>query len=447
MDKTVCELFAGVGGFRLGLEKSNKDWNTVWFNQWEPSNKTQWAHGCYVYNFGDIEIDGLNTNADIETINKHMIPNHSLLVGGFPCQDYSVARGLHGEKGIHGKKGVLWWSIRETIEAKNPPFILLENVDRLLKSPSKQRGRDFGIILACLNQLDYSVEWRVVNAAKYGGAQKRRRIFIFAYKNSTKYFVKNNKLEPEEIIYDKGLFAKTFPVVKSEIKLSKKEFEFNSIEQISNSFKYTFENTGYCIKGAIYTSKTIELEETPITLDEILQNRKKYGRQYYQIENKYFIPDEKLFYSDDRKNHYDEENDGDDKKILLTWQYLKGAKRRKRVSKNGHKYKFSEGPVPFPEHLDKPGRTMLTSEGTFNRSTHVIKDPNRNKYRLITPIEAERLQGFDDNWTKYSTFKNHNSVEIMEMPERKRYFCMGNALVVPMITRMAKTLEFIIDEE
>ena len=176
----VCELFAGVGGFRLGLQNASDEFNFVWANQWEPGKKTQHAFDCYVSHFG---IDN-HINSDISEIDKKEIPNHDLLVGGFPCQDYSVAR--TGAQGIQGVKGVLWWQIRDILEAKQPRFVLLENVDRLLKSPAKQRGRDFGVMLACLNDLGYSVEWRIINAAEYGFAQRRRRIFIFAFKNDTK---------------------------------------------------------------------------------------------------------------------------------------------------------------------------------------------------------------------------------------------------------------------
>ena len=120
---------------------------------------------------------------------------------------------------------------------------------------------------------------------------------------------------------------------------------------------------------------------------------------------------------------------------MAKWAYLKGAKKIPRKSANGHEYVFSEGPIAFPDPWDRPGRTMLTSESTLNRSTHVVSDPGTGRLRLITPIEAERLQGFDDDWTNSG------------MPNRMRYFCMGNALVVPMITRMGKVLDSIIEEE
>lgn len=201
MEKTVCELFAGVGGFRIGLEESDQNWNTVWANQWEPGRKSQYAYDCYVSHFGK---NKNYINEDIASIDKEDIPDHNLLVGGFPCQDYSVAR--TGAKGMEGKKGVLWWQIRDVLETKSPKFVLLENVDRLLKSPASQRGRDFGVILACFNDLGYTVEWRVINAADYGFAQRRRRTFIFACKNDTKYYesIKNEKLE--NVIHKNRIF-------------------------------------------------------------------------------------------------------------------------------------------------------------------------------------------------------------------------------------------------
>ena len=214
MKKTICELFAGVGGFRLGFDRLHTGWETTWFSQWEPGARTQWAHDCYVQHFGDCpDLNGeYHTGEDIGTVEKSCIPDHSLLVGGFPCQDYSVAHSLASSKGIEGKKGVLWWQIRDTIIAKKTPFCLLENVDRLLKSPAKQRGRDFGVILACFAELGYSVEWRVVNAAQYGAAQRRRRTFIFAYKNDTEYGKRLAGITAEDIMSAKGLMAQAFPV-------------------------------------------------------------------------------------------------------------------------------------------------------------------------------------------------------------------------------------------
>ena len=400
MQKTVCELFAGVGGFRLGLERASKDWKTVFFSQWEPGKTKQWAHDCYVAHFGDINE---NTGIDISLVDKKSIADHNLLVGGFPCQDYSVAHSLNGEKGIEGKKGVLWWQIRDTLIAKQTPFVLLENVDRLLKSPSKQRGRDFGIILACFAELGYSVEWRILNAAEYGNAQRRRRTYIFAYRNTTKYAATVKDLPAETIIQNEGFFAKTFPLAAME-KFHDGVIDYSDIQKISDSFAFVFDNSGFMKDGHIYTAKTTPKLEKPIILRSIAESN---------AAEEFYISDEKM----------------------PKWRYMKGAKKIERTAKTGFKYTFSEGPIAFPDSLDLPARTMLTSEATLNRSTHVIEDPATGRLRLITPLEAERIQGFDDNWTNTG------------MPQKFRYFCMGNALVVPLVTRMGNTLNSIFENE
>ena len=404
MQKTICELFAGVGGFRLGFDRLGSGWETTWFSQWEPGARTQWAHDCYVQHFGDsFDLNNeFHTGEDISTMDKRAIPDHTLLVGGFPCQDYSVAHTLSSSHGIEGKKGVLWWQIRDTIIAKKPPFCIFENVDRLLKSPAKQRGRDFGVILACLAKEGYSVEWRVVNAAQYGAAQRRRRTFIFAYRNDTIYGQKMADISADMIVKNGGLMAKAFPI--QNIGQITETVIGGDIVDVSDNFAFAFETAGYMCKGRIYTAKVTEQEEEPITLGKILQTT---------VDDKFYITNEKM----------------------PKWTYLKGAKKIPRKSADGHEYTFSEGPIAFPDPWDRPGRTMLTSESTINRSTHVVSDPGTGRLRLLTPVEAERLQGFDDEWTNTG------------MPDRMRYFCMGNALVVPMITRMGRVLDTIIAEE
>lgn len=405
MEKTICELFAGVGGFRLGFDRLNTGWQTKWFSQWEPGASKQWAHDCYVQHFGECaDLNGeFHTGDDISTVNKDSIPSHTLLVGGFPCQDYSVAHTLASSKGIEGKKGVLWWQIRDILIAKNAPFCIFENVDRLLKSPASQRGRDFGIILSCLNDLGYSVEWRVVNAAIYGAAQRRRRTFIFAYKDTSAYGKRMSNADAVDIITKTGLMARAFPV-RDTIKLKTTSLPKDIVET-SDNFAFLFDNAGYMHSGTIYTTPVNEIEEEPILLGEILESG----------------VDESFYITDDKR--------------MAKWIYLKGAKKIQRKAANGHEYTFSEGPIAFPDSWDRPGRTMLTSESTLNRSTHVVTDPGTGKLRTLTPVEAERLQGFDDNWTNTG------------MPQRMRFFCMGNALVVPMITRMGRILDGIIELE
>lgn len=417
MKKTVVELFAGVGGFRVGLNNitgiadnglaiENRKWEFVWANQWEPSTTTQHAYECYVQRFG---LSENHSNVDISLVDKKNIPVHSLLVGGFPCQDYSVARTLSGEKGIEGKKGVLFWEIAEILKVKNSPFVLLENVDRLLKSPARQRGRDFGIMLRTFYELGYNVEWRVINAADYGCAQKRRRVYIFAWKSKTKYNKAISKSDSISLLQKKGLFAKSCPINMEETSINKIRCvdisTFSDSVEMSESFKFEFDNCGVLVNNLVTTQKIVPAYETPITLKEIRLNDE----------------DLSIFLLNEIQ--------------ISKFEYLKGGKRVLRQKPNGEDYFYSEGSMSFPDSLDGPGRTMLTSESTLNRSTHVIEDAKTGKLRLITPIEAERLQSFPDNWTNSG------------MPDKKRYFMMGNALVTKIISRIEVVLSDIIENE
>ena len=393
MSIRVVELFAGVGGFRVGLTRASDAFEFVWANQWEPGKKVQHAFNCYVHHFGESEN---HVNEDIAKV-KHLIPDHDLLVGGFPCQDYSVA--ATGAKGIQGKKGVLWWEIRDIVENKRPKYILLENVDRLIKSPTSQRGRDFGIMLKSLDQLGYTTEWRVINAADYGNAQRRRRVFIFAYRNDTNLSESLKKFELSEIVLNHGILANSFKCYTSNNpnKKSIKLNEYVDLVDMTERFSFNFENAGICRNGLVET-QVVEPNKIPfIPLKDILLKE--------DINPSYFI--------------------GND---IEKWTYLKGSKRIPRVKPNGDLYNYSEGPVAFPENLSLPARTMLTSESSVNRSTHVVEDLNNGKLRLLTEVECERLNGFPDNWTNTG------------MPSKFRYFCMGNALVTNLVEMIGKLL-------
>jgi DNA (cytosine-5)-methyltransferase 1 len=410
MNKTVVELFAGVGGFRVGLNKvtlennkvNEKDFfSIVWANQWEPNEKKQYAFNCYTKRFGN---SSSHSNLDIAKVDKKTIPDHNLLVGGFPCQDYSVARPLSGEKGIEGKKGVLWWQIFYTLKEKKTPFVLLENVDRLLASPSKQRGRDFGIMLRSLNDLGYFVEWRIINSGDYGYPQRRRRIFIYATKYSTNYFntIKSNL---KDINYKKvSFFESIFPVnanmLKQVVDLTSKKFK--DVFEVSKNFNAKFFNSGFAYKGKVTSFKVLPCINQGIPIKNILQE--------VVLDEKYYLVNEEKM------------------------RFLKGAKRIPRI-KNDLKYLYSEGKMSFPENLELPGRTILTSEGTHNRSSHVVEDPTTLKNRFLTPVECERLNQFPDDWTNTG------------MSIRKRYFVMGNALVTGVISAMGEKLFSILDKE
>lgn len=333
---------------------------------------------------------------------------------------------------------MLWWSIKDVIETKNPPFILLENVDRLLKSPSKQRGRDFGIILACLNNSGYRVEWRVINAAEYGYQQRRRRTYIFAYKDNTNYSKEMSDKSAYDIMQKEGLFAKCFPIEIFEEEKIKSTKISNNLVDVSDNFQFNFENSGFMKNGIIYTTKTIPIYKNSITLGDILQDNKS-----LLVDEKYYIDKDRLYYTDKNIRHSDETQEVLPKECHKTWQYIKGGKKRLRTAASGHEYVYSEGPIAMIDEWDVPARTMLTSEGSFNRSTHIVRDKVTNEIRLLTPIEAERIQGFPDDWTKECLVDG----EIVLMPERTRYFCMGNALVTNLIEDIEKELEIIFNNE
>lgn len=413
MKKTVVELFAGVGGFRCGLNNveliddkviENGNWKFVWANQWEPSTKTQDAFECYTKRFGSKDA----SNVDIFKVNKKEIPDHTLLVGGFPCQDYSVAQTLSNSKGIEGKKGVLWWAIADVLKTKKPPFVLLENVDRLLLSPAKQRGRDFGIILRSFMDNGYAVQWRVINAGEYGLPQKRRRVFIFAYHKSTNYYKSLTKVDLKDVIFQKGIFVNQFQIKKEELDYNTADITKNNYEtlvEVSDNFKAQFYNAGVMLNGKVYSSKVEKDCDEIYPLKNIIQKDKV---------------DEKFFLSEGTFNKF---------------KVLKGSKKIPRKKPNGEPYMYTEGAMPCPDNLEAPARTMLTSEGGISRTTHIVEDYLTKKIRLLTPLECERINGFPDNWTNTG------------MTDKRRNFMMGNALVVGIIERLGEEIENIIEKE
>ena len=396
---TVAELFAGVGGFRIGLARAG--WKTVFSNQWEPSTKIQHASRIYVSRFGSKG----HVNKDISTI-VDLPRKVDLLVGGFPCQDYSVAKTLNTAKGLTGKKGVLWWEILRLVALRKPTYILLENVDRLLKSPSTQRGRDFAIMLKTLGDEGYVIEWRVINAAEYGFPQRRKRVFILASRIGR---VQSDK-QPLEIIAETGILARAFPVrienlIQSEVQL------LESAEVLSSRFNKgrehsPFLNSGYYLNGVAYTINTSAIRpKTSMVLGDVLIRDS-------QVPDEYWV----------------------NGKRLNEWRFLKGAKSiQRRHQASGTVYNYSEGKMAFPDLLTKPSRTILTGEGgtSPSRFKHLIK--TRTGYRRLTPVELERLNGFPDGWTQFLD-------DGTEVSDARRAFMMGNAIVIGLVERVGKVL-------
>lgn len=396
-DLRVVELFAGVGGFRIGLERAG-GFNVIWSDQWEPGRKKQYASDVYVARFGS---DG-HVCQDIATVSAAQVPDHDLLVGGFPCQDYSVASTLKNAKGLVGKKGVLWWQIHRLLsERRNKPrYLLLENVDRLLSSPASQRGRDFAVMLSSLNALGYSVEWRVINAADLGLPQRRKRVFLFGERHAAI----PARARMAEWIISKGFFRNALgPVAQITDLVS---FKLDSdLAELTSTFnsgggRTPFMNTGVMHNGTVWTMK-VALKPTDRirTLGDVLLKSK-------EVPPEFFIP----------------------RKDMSRWRYLKGAKKEFRSAGNGHRYHYAEGAMAFPDALDRPARTIVTGEGGSapSRFKHVVLTPE-GRYRRLTPIELERLNMFPDDHTR-------------GVPDNWRAFFMGNALVTGVVEVLGRAL-------
>lgn len=404
-DIRVVELFAGVGGFRIGLERASNHFRTIWSNQWEPSTKRQDASIVYCRCFG---AEG-HSNEDIATVPTEEIPDCDLLCGGFPCQDYSVATTLQRSGGIEGKKGVLWWQIYRILKEKGdcrPNYLMLENVDRLLGSPAKQRGRDFAVILSSLSSLGYVVEWRVVNAAEYGMPQRRKRTYIVAYREGTPIACQfANLADGKEWILHRGIMAQAFACDPKDDWLS--TFSVGSdLVEVSDNFNKgrsttPFKNSGVMCAGRISTFDTLpSYHGHYITLGEILVSES-------QVPEEFFVSNEDL----------------------PKWEYQKGHKSLKRINKTtGYEYNYSEGAMAFPDYLDRASRTIITGEGGTapSRFKHIIRTQS-GRFRRLLPVELERLNMFPDNHTQGAS-------------DMRRAFLMGNALVTGIVERIALAL-------
>ena len=407
----VVELFAGVGGFRIGLEGASDVYDTVWNNQWEPSTVHQDASLVYKARFGSKG----HCNQDINTVATEDIPDHDLLVGGFPCQDYSVASTLSRSGGIEGKKGVLWWQIYRILDekgSKRPSYLFFENVDRLLGSPAKQRGRDFAIILASLADLGYTVEWRVINAAEYGMPQRRRRTYIMGYREGSPVAAKVRQLA-DWVLYD-GVMAKAFPFRAKDGTRSEFDIE-GTIKEVSDNFNKDGKTSPWGNAGIMCGRHVFSVDADPVyegpttTLGGIVVDER-------------FVPEEFFIPQDE----------------VARWEYEKGAKKIERTSKEGFKYVFSEGGMAFPDSLDKPSRTIITGEGgaAASRFKHVVLTPS-GRYRRLIPLELERLNMFPDNHTCHP-----------DVTDGRRAFLMGNALVCGIVQQVGKSLyRFIYEKE
>ena len=339
-DLTAIELFAGIGGFRLGLESSGIQ--TIWAN-----DINELCSQVYQSNFGQNSI----VLGDIQNINLADIPEHDLLTAGFPCQPFSAA----GKKlGIRDQvRGTLFERIVEIIESKKPQYFLLENVKRIL---TMEQGHHFKVILNALASLNYLIEWRIISPINFGIPQNRERIFIFGTRcesnhkliNLENHLIFLNQSESEYLNLDFENFEKyLYPILDSQIK--------------NYPWGIAYQNKMYSQSLPLFPNIY-----PPTRLKNILQSESEVDPQFD------FTAD--------------------------TLERIKNSKAVNRYC-NGVEILYNQdGGARLGYTIF--GVNGVASTLTASTYRHYERYQIGNKFRRLTPIEYARLMGFPDNWCR-----------------------------------------------
>ena len=337
---TAVELFAGIGGFHLGLAGANIQ--TIWAN-----DINELCCKVYQSNFGSYSI----TLGDINEIPISNIPEHDILTAGFPCQPFSSA----GKKlGVRDIRGTLFERIVEIVDQKQPTYFFLENVKRLLTMES---GYHFRLILNALSELGYFIEWRIVNPLQFGIPQNRDRVFIFGTKlNSTN--ITPLALETLSVfLTDSDKFSFT----QSEEKLEKYMLPIISIKSKNDSW-------GIAYKNKMYTQHLSALPniQPRKRLKDILQDESIVAPEFY------FTAD--------------------------TWERIKQSKAVNRYCNEVEILYNQDGGARLGYTIF--GTNGVASTLTASTSRHYERYQVDDKFRRLTNIEYARLMGFPDDWCR-----------------------------------------------
>ena len=375
-----AELFTGIGGFRFGIEKAIKGSECVGYSEID-----KYAQAIYEYKY-----PGTRNYGDCGTIRSGDIPDIDLLVGGFPCQSFSIA-GKRG--GFSDTRGTLFFDIARLARDKQPRGLLLENVKGLL---SHKDGVTFQKILEVLTDIGYILQWEVLNSVNYGVAQNRERVFLVGHLRG--------QPRPE-----------VFPVGESETisgkKDSRQQKDGKRICSTIDSRYGALRNSGetYITSGTLRTHKDGRgFREMSSDISPTIPARAREdgsGQPCVAIQRGHGF----------FKGSIDEE-------VAPT---IRGAS----VAHNVHIVK----PVLTPDRPEKRQNGRRFKEDGEPMFTLTAQDRHgimeNSEIRRLTPLECERLQAFPDDWTKYGVFDG----EVKEISDTQRYKCLGNAVTTSVI--------------
>jgi DNA (cytosine-5)-methyltransferase 1 len=440
----VVELFAGIGGFRIGLEKANDKYKVVWSN-----DNDKYASAIYRYHWND----GTMHECDIRTVDAATIPDHDLLVGGFPCQSFSIA-GKRG--GFEDTRGTLFFEIARIVRAKRPSYLWLENVKGLL---SHDEGNTFATIISTIDELGYDCQWQVLNSKNHGVPQNRERVFIIGHLRGTNRpqvfpFTDSDRQDNE---LQRGLVIGAITGRRGNSQ-SDGDYIVESKGQVQKGLdRKGFTDIAHSI-DANYTkglSKRAQCERTMIFVGGVMGDKNQMWLEDGK-ENSRNFPQGQRVYSPEGISAQLTAQGGrwgaktglyaiyDDYNSKFRKDGLSGTLTRNvgtETNRNGQKV------VMVAQSLQTDGQLRSgTSWGTD-------KPQSARNIRRLTPIECERLQGFPDNWTKYGRTGDYeinsethrknkvNPNQIITISDSQRYKCCGNAVTTNVISDIAERLK------
>jgi len=374
------DLFGGIGGFRLGMEANG--FECVGYYDID-----KYATAVYNYNFGE--------NHEATNV-KHIrdFPDHDILCGGFPCQDFSIAG---RREGIDGERGNLFYEVVRIARSKRPSYLFLENVKGLLSS---NNGWDFGIIQVALDEIGYDLQWQVLNTKNFGIPQNRERVFIIGHIRGTSR-------------------PKVFPIGGDTEKID--ELFGQCTNTITARYYGAQANGSYIIESKQYAQERIPepgvKEKRPMILNSQLRPATRPTAS--QGGSGPLISDEYCFCVDTTPH-----------KVIQPVQKSNELKQIGNIDQCGHNSMW--GRVYDPDGVS----STLTARGGGMGATTGLYDMGDSQIRRLTPMECERLQGFPSGWTKYGKFGD----EISEISDTQRYKMCGNAVTTRVIEAIAKKL-------